>query len=27
MLEENLPLEIISKITGLSKEEITALNK
>ena len=27
MLEENLPLEIISKITGLSNEEITELNK
>ena len=27
MLEEKLPLETISKITGLSNEEITELNK
>ena len=27
MLEEKLPLETISKITGLSNEEITKLNK
>ena len=27
MLEEKLPLETISKITGLTNEEITELNK